>query len=90
MEANYQIVEIEIAQAKARLAELSNILVDAVDSGASVSFMIPFTLIPILYEDAHNKTLLGKGGQRSWGVNICSFTKKRYKGFKLRYIIINM
>ncbi|MEH2359034.1 GNAT family N-acetyltransferase [Nostoc sp.] len=45
MEANYQIVEIEIAQAKARLPELSNILVDAVDSGASVSFMMPFTLI---------------------------------------------
>ncbi|MHC5725045.1 MAG: GNAT family N-acetyltransferase [Nostoc sp.] len=44
MEVNYQIVEIKIDQAKARLAELSNILVDAVDSGASVSFMIPFTL----------------------------------------------
>ncbi len=44
MEVNYQIVEIEIAQAKARLPELSNILLDAVDSGASVSFMMPFTL----------------------------------------------
>ncbi len=37
------------------------------------------TLIPILYEDAHNESSLHKGGRGSRGVNICSFTKKRYK-----------
>lgn len=43
MATNYQIVEIDAAEATARLPELSEILVDAVTSGASVSFMMPFT-----------------------------------------------
>lgn len=37
------IVELEAKEAKLRLPELADILVDAVESGASVSFMLPFT-----------------------------------------------
>ncbi|BAT53313.1 GCN5-related N-acetyltransferase [Nostoc sp. NIES-3756] len=44
METNYQIVEIDAVEATSRLPELSEILVDAVTSGASVSFMMPFTV----------------------------------------------
>lgn len=39
----YTIVELEAEEAKCRLHELSDILIDAVDSGASVSFMLPPT-----------------------------------------------
>ncbi len=39
----YRIVELEADEAKSRITELADILVDAVESGASVSFMLPFT-----------------------------------------------
>lgn len=39
----YRIVELEADEAKSRIPELADILVDAVESGASVSFMLPFT-----------------------------------------------
>ena len=38
----FQIVQLESGEAEARLSELSDILVDAVAGGASVSFMQPF------------------------------------------------
>ncbi|WP_263971695.1 hypothetical protein [Leptolyngbya ohadii] len=37
-------VTLEVDAARASLADLSEILVDAVASGASVSFMLPFTI----------------------------------------------
>ncbi len=45
---NYQIVELEAVQAEARLVELSDILVDAVEGGSSVSFLMPFTQVEAL------------------------------------------
>ncbi|HEY9697390.1 MAG TPA: GNAT family N-acetyltransferase [Trichocoleus sp.] len=40
---SHQIVQLDVTEATARLPELAEILVDAVASGASVSFMSPFT-----------------------------------------------
>ncbi|MEH1927742.1 MAG: hypothetical protein V7K14_01575 [Nostoc sp.] len=83
MEANYKIVEIEIAQAKAPLPELSNILVDAVDTGASVSFMMPFTLTDamiywqsILPAVADGRTILLAGKVR-YIFKLCDFIQSR-------------
>jgi GNAT superfamily N-acetyltransferase len=42
MSFTYKIVELEAAEAKSCLSELADILVDAVESGAWVSFMLPF------------------------------------------------
>ena len=41
----YKIVELKAATVEAYLPDLSSILIDAVEGGASVSFMMPFTRV---------------------------------------------